>query len=172
MDTDMTLALFHDGKLTQVETVDLLALALQSDELDLRYGLSSLDESSLPVCREIKIILRKLGIVPQKLVKLDAKKIVDFHEYSITEQTMSRFFDKNASQQETLAILIGASQDSTVKSCVLNANKSGNLDKNTTILFKKLGVLPAINAWTSLDSNGFLKTTNKWAGCFQVGFLF
>ena len=59
---------------------------------------------------------------------------------------MSRFFDKNASQQETLAILIGALQDSTVKSFVLNANKSGNLDKNTTILFKKLGVLPVINA--------------------------
>ena len=142
----MTLALFHDAKLTQVETVNLLALALQSDEMDLRYGLSWLDESIIPVSREIKIILRKLGIVQQKLVKLDAKKVVESQVCSITEQTMSRFLDKNASQQETLAILIGATQDSTVKSFVLNANKSGNLDKNTTILFKKLGVLPVINA--------------------------
>ena len=155
MDIEMTLALFHDAKLTQVETVNLLALALQSDEMDLQYGLSLLDESIIPVSREIKIILRKLGIVQRKLVKLDAKKVVESQGCSITEQTMSRFLDKNASQQETLAILIGATQDSTVKSFVLNANKSGNLDKNTTILFKKLGVLPVINAWTSWNLNGF-----------------
>ena len=153
MDTCMTLALFHNGKLDQTETINLLALTLQeSDELDLRYGLKSLDDGILPLSRDIKIILRKLGIVQQKLVRLDEKtakiqkKLQKFRDTPVTRQAMSRFLNRDASQQETLAILIGASKNPTVKSFVSNAYKAGNLDENTTFLFKKLRVLPIVKA--------------------------
>jgi hypothetical protein len=152
MDACTTLILFHEGKLSQLKTINLLALVLQKrDELDLRYGLEDLD--SMPSSRDIRmirIILRKLGIIPRRLAKLDeeAAKIQKERnskmDTPITEQALSKFLNKEASQRETLSILIGATQDSAVKSRIKEADKSGNLDENTRFLFKRLGVLPII----------------------------
>lgn len=149
MDACTTLTLFHEGKLSQLKTINLLALVLQkSDELDLRYGLEDLD--SAPLSRDIRIILRKLGIIPRRLAKLNKKAAKMQKERSsemnrpVTEQAISRFLNKEASQQETLAILISATQDSAIKSCIKEADKSGKLNENTRFLFKRLGVLPII----------------------------
>ncbi len=155
MDTDMRIALFAEGKLTQVETVDLLVTASDPAELDLRYGLESfIDFESIwhfRVDKDIKTILRKLGIVvrEQKLVKISResakrrKKLRDKKYALIAEQSFSKFISKEASQKETLAILIGATQNSTVKSAVMDAVQNGNLDEDTKFLFRSLGVLPA-----------------------------
>lgn len=172
----MTLALFKEGRLTQTETINLLALVLQkSDELDLRYGLEELDDE--PVSRSIKVILRKLGIVSRKLVKLgEPAKMQRKLQDSPTEQAISRFLSKEASQQETISVLIGATQDYAIKSCIKEADKNGKLNENTIFLLKKLGVLPIINVWVSREVRTdyvlTIWTTINEAGCFHASFLF
>lgn len=161
----MQLALFHSGSLTQSETINLLTLAVYANEpnqeelgldefvdaQDIRDSLRMMENGVLPFNKDVKTILRRLGIVPRKLVRIDqesAKKQKNLQKcyQKCRIRSMSRFLNRDASQQETIAILISAPQDSTLKSLVLDADKNGNLDKNTRFLFQKLGVLPRISA--------------------------
>jgi hypothetical protein len=152
MDIPTRITLFVEGKLTQVETIDLLVTASNPAELDLRYGLMDLENRwwRKRVDKDIKTILRKLGIAEQeqRLVRISResarrrKNLRDKKYTLIVEQSFSKFLSKEASQKETLAILIGATQNSTVKSSVMDAFQKGNLDGDTKFLFRSLGVLP------------------------------